>query len=98
MQISGSAENLFYSLTVKELSEDVPGIPWHNYIINKILAPYHFITKDERIIRINLDYRYLQKLVDFLSKTPKRFFLAFSFFSCCYYKLLYIQSLMHKNQ
>jgi hypothetical protein len=35
MQISGSAENLFYSLTVKELSEDVPGIPWHNYIINK---------------------------------------------------------------
>jgi hypothetical protein len=27
MQISRSAENLFYSLTVKELSKKVPGIP-----------------------------------------------------------------------
>ena len=75
MQISRSAENLFYSLTVKELSKKVPGIPWQDYI-NEILSPYYVITKDERIITINTDY--LWKLVDFLSKTPKGFVLNIS--------------------
>jgi hypothetical protein len=63
-------------MTIKELSEKVPDIPWLTYM-NTILAPHHVLTDDERVIVDVPDY--FPKLVELLAKTPKRFvyFVAF---------------------
>ena len=58
-------------MTIKELSEKVPQIPWLTYM-NTILAPHHVLTEDERVIVDVPDY--FPKLVDLLAKTPKRYF------------------------
>ena len=64
------ANKLYNPMTIKELSQKVPQIPWLDYM-NTILAPHHVLTEDERVIVDVPDY--FPKLVDLLAKTPKRF-------------------------
>ena len=76
MQISLPSEErrdvikLYNPMTIKELSKTVPQVPWLDYM-NTILAPYHVLTEDERVI-VDVP-NYFQKLADLLAKTTKRF-------------------------
>lgn len=65
-------------MTIEELTAKVPSIPWLSYI-NTILAPFHNLSKDERVIVDVPDY--FPKLVDLLAKTPNRYF--------CYTNLIF---------
>ena len=73
------ANKLYNPMTIKELSQKVPQIPWLDYM-NTILAPHHVLTEDERVIVDVPDY--FPKLVDLLAKTPKRFVLTINFYRC----------------
>ena len=74
MKLSGeekyNIDKLNNPMTIKELSEKVPQIPWLSYM-NNMLAPYYVLTEEERVIVEVPDY--FPKLVDLLAKTPKRF-------------------------
>ena len=63
-------DKLYNPMTIKELIEKVPQIPWLTYM-NTMLAPHHVVTEDERVIVEVPDY--FPKLVDLIAKTPKRF-------------------------
>lgn len=63
------ANKLYNPMTIKELSQKVPEIPWLVYM-NTILAPHHVLTENERVIVDVPDY--FPKLVDLLATTPKR--------------------------
>ena len=54
-------------MTIKELSQKVPQIPWLDYI-NTILAPHHVLTEDERV-NVNVPDDYFPNLVDLLANT-----------------------------
>ena len=72
------ATKLYNPMTIKELSQKVPGIPWLDYM-NTILAPHHVLTEKERVIVDVPDY--FPKLIELLAQTPKRslfFFLSLS--------------------
>ena len=56
-------------MTIKELNEKIPGIPWLDYM-NNILAPHHILTETERVIVVVPDF--FPKLIDLLAQTPKR--------------------------
>ena len=69
-------KKLYNPMTIKELSEKMPGIPWLDYM-NTILAPHHVLTEKERVnVRVP---DYISKLIDLLARTPKRFFLHIQF-------------------
>nr|CAG4648509.1 EOG090X01U4 [Polyphemus pediculus] len=63
------ANKLYNPMTIRELSARIPSIPWLDYI-NTVLAPFHNITEDERVIVDVPDY--FAKLTDLLDNTPKR--------------------------
>ena len=77
------ATKLYNPMTIKELSQKVPGIPWLDYM-NTILAPHHVLTEKERVIVDVPDY--FPKLIELLAQTPKRslffFPLTFTDYSC----------------
>ena len=56
-------------MTIKELNEKIPGIPWLDYM-NNILAPHHVLTENERVIVVVPDF--FLKLIDLLAQTSKR--------------------------
>lgn len=60
---------LYNPMTISELSEEVPDIPWLEYI-NMIAAPHHVLTEDERVIVEVPDY--FTNLTELLANTPKR--------------------------
>ena len=66
---------LYNPMTIKELSEQMPGIPWLEYI-NTILAPHHVLTEKEQVIVVVPDY--FPKLIDLLAKTSNRYLFLFS--------------------
>ena len=63
------ANKLYNPMTISELSEKVPDIPWLEYI-NVVLAPHHVIAKNERVIVDVPDY--FAQLTQLLAATPKR--------------------------
>lgn len=63
------ANKLYNPMSIKELSQKVPEIPWLAYM-NTILAPHHVLTENERVIVDVPDY--FPKLVDLLANTPRR--------------------------
>ena len=69
------ANKLYNPMTIAELSDLVPAVPWLKYI-NIVLAPHHVVTEDERVIVDVPDY--FGKLVTLLEQTPKRW-LSFIF-------------------
>ena len=56
-------------MTIKELSVEIPEIPWLSYT-NKIAAPHHVLTEKERVI-VNVP-NYFKQLTKLLANTPKR--------------------------
>ena len=65
---------LYNPMTIKELNEKMPGIPWLDYM-NNMLAPHHVLTENERVIVAVPDF--FPKLIDLLAQTPKRLFFFF---------------------
>ena len=66
-------KKLYNPMTIKELSEKMPGIPWLDYM-NTILAPHHVLTEKERVnVRVP---DYISKLIDLLARG---FFSIFNF-------------------
>ena len=83
------ATKLYNPMTIKELSEKVPGIPWLDYM-NTILAPHHVLTEKERVIVDVPDY--FPKLIELLAQTPKRslfFFFSLTFTDSSCHQLVY---------
>ncbi|XP_042232177.1 neprilysin-2-like isoform X3 [Homarus americanus] len=64
-----NATKLYNKMTIKELQEMVPEIPWLEYI-NSILTPFFTVTIQEPVI-VNVP-SYVKKLGKLLIKTPKR--------------------------
>ena len=56
-------------MTIGELAAKIPDVPWLKYI-NTVLAPYHVLTEDERVI-VDVP-EYFSKLTKLLEATPKR--------------------------
>lgn len=65
---------LYNPMTIKELSDLVPDIPWLEYM-NNIAAPYQVLTEEERVI-VNVP-DYFKNLTELLANTPPRFFYLF---------------------
>ena len=83
---------LYNPMTIKELNEKMPGIPWLDYM-NNMLAPHHVLTENERVIVAVPDF--FPKLIDLLAQTPKRlfFFLLISATSMHYRTFITISGL-----
>ena len=81
---------LYNPMTIKELNEKMPGIPWLDYM-NNMLAPHHVLTENERVIVAVPDF--FPKLIDLLAQTPKRlfFFLLISATSMHYHTFIWYQ-------
>ena len=81
---------LYNPMTIKELNEKMPGIPWLDYM-NNMLAPHHVLTENERVIVAVPDF--FPKLIDLLAQTPKRlfFFLLISATSMHYHRFIWYQ-------
>jgi neprilysin len=60
---------LYNPMTIGELSQLVPDVPWLEYI-NRVLAPLHQVTEGERVIVDTPNY--FTNLTVLLAKTPKR--------------------------
>ena len=82
------ATKLYNPMTIKELSQKVPGIPWLDYM-NTILAPHHVLTEKERVIVDVPDY--FPKLIELLAQTPKRslFFFPLTFTDSSCHQLVF---------
>ena len=76
---------LYNPMTIKELSDLVPDIPWLEYM-NNIAAPYQVLTEKERVI-VNVP-DYFKNLTELLANTPPRFFDLFHVHLKKYNKLL----------
>ncbi|KAB7506372.1 hypothetical protein Anas_04291 [Armadillidium nasatum] len=61
---------LYNKMTIKELNEMVPEIPWLEYITKVLSLKDLKITEDERI-NVNVP-EYIKKLAELLKNTPKR--------------------------
>ncbi|KAK2705540.1 neprilysin-2-like [Artemia franciscana] len=64
-----NASKLYNPMTIRELSEMIPQVPWLDYM-NKILEPLHVLTEDERII-VDVP-NFFKQLVVLLEQTPAR--------------------------
>lgn len=90
-----NATKLYNPMTIKEIQQKFPSIPWLEYI-NTILAPTNYVTDSERMI-INTP-SYLSHLERILSTTPKRIQANYVMWRAAASSVSYLNEAVRKRQ